>query len=296
MQTQPIHEPSPLSGSTPVTTEQTDVATPNNEIEHTQTLRQVFETVTVNVQDLADCHPTQLNDLTGIPQIDRMLGFVGGGLVSIESNTPCLDTQLGLLMAAHMAGTLPAVVVSSKQSAARVGQLLLCLRGGIAPMHLLNGKLTDTEWLALTKQCQHSVTQNLDIVEVSAVSAEELQSLLLTIASKRGKLFMILLDDVMAVTDLMHLRGKPLSQGRIFANYLRELAQNLECLVVAIVPSELATDFVSIAEVHMRLETVPGNSKATTFPCTTLVHLSRCGFGHFGVASIDLGAVHEVVV
>lgn len=163
-------------------------------------------------------------------------------------------------------------------------------------MHLLNGQLTDAEWLALTKQCQHSVTQNLDVVEVSGVSAEELQCLLLTLARKRGKLFMVFLDDVLAVTDLAHPRGKPLSQGRVIADYLRKLAQNLECLVVAIVPTELATDFVSIAEVHMRLETVPGKGRAPTFPSKTLVHLSRCGFGNLGVASIDLGAVHEVVI
>lgn len=268
----------------------------NDDVGRIYSLHQILCGQYEYVQELADCTSGQQPWLTGFPQIDNIVGPVGVGLVSIESDTPCLDTQLALLTGLHTGKELPVAFVTSKLSVHTVGELLLCLNGGIARQNLNTGQLTDQEWFVLTNQCQKPVAQYLDVLELPAVTTKEMQRTLERMASERGKLCTVVVDDVLALSDLSQFGATSHSQGQNLANHFKDLANSLGCAMVMVVPTELAHGFASIADVHMRLEAVHCKGGTPTFPARALVHLSRSGFGHLGAASIDFGAIHETAL
>lgn len=257
---------------------------------------QELEIIKDYLQDVAEPGPSVYRWNSGFRQIDGIVDGIFPDLISIESDTPFLDTQLALLMSAHFAITemLPVLFISSRMSSSSIGQLLVSLKGGVAEPHQRNGQLSKKEWLQfleLTKQLE--CVMSLMPVE-KEITADQLIARIGLKLGECGRLSMIVIDDILTVPELMRRSEQAHDQGRSVVQFYRRLSRDFQCPVVTVVPAAMAHMFSTGSKVHMRLEGMRSQEGPQAFPAKALVHISSSGFGHLGTAEIDFEKAHEV--
>jgi replicative DNA helicase len=176
----------------------------------------------------------------GLTDVDRVTdGLHRGQLVTLAARPEMGKTNLSLSIAASVAiSGLPVLVFSTKIPRLEVMKRLVTITGRISYPRFQRGRLTDDDWVGLTRSAQLLSEAEMLFDDSTELDLDVLRARCLSAKDKLGALGLVLVDSVSYMT-VLHGAG---SREEVIARGLKALARELDCSILVTVPVSRAVE------------------------------------------------------